>query len=193
MPGLTLIRPADANETAVAWKVAVEARDRPVLLVLTRQDLPTLDRTRYASAEGLRRGAYVVWESPASACAGSAEPELILLASGSELTLILAAAERLHAEGIAVRCVSMPSWDLFDAQPQRYREEVLPPGVHARLAVELGAVQGWHRYVGDQGEVMGIERFGASAPASVLMREFEFTTDDVLARARRLVDAAKRR
>jgi transketolase len=197
MPGLTLIRPADANETAVAWKVAVEARDRPVLLVLTRQDLPTLDRTRYASAEGLRRGAYVVWESPdtvtATAGARSAEPELILLASGSELTLILAAAERLHAEGISVRCVSMPSWDLFDSQVQSYREEVLPPGVRARLAVELGALQGWHRYVGDQGEVMGIERFGASAPARVLMREFGFTTDDVLARARRLVDAAKRR
>ena len=197
MPGLTLIRPADANETAVAWQVAVEARDRPVLLVLTRQDLPTLDRSRYASAEGLRRGAYVVWESPvtntATAGALSGKPELILLASGSELTLILAAAERLQAEGVAVRCVSMPSWDLFEAQTQSCRDGVLPPTVRTRLAVELGAVQGWHRYVGDQGEVMGIERFGASAPASVLMREFGFTTDDVLARARSLVDAAKRR
>jgi transketolase len=190
MPGLMLIRPADANETAVAWKVAVEARDRPVLLVLTRQDLPTLDRSQYASADGLRRGAYVVWESPGTATANAtrSEPELILLASGSELTLILAAAERLHAEGIAVRCVSMPSWDLFDAKPQRYRDQVLPPTVRARLAVELGAVQGWHRYVSDQGEVMGIERFGASAPAGVLMQEFGFTTDDVLARARRLLD-----
>jgi transketolase len=189
MPGLTLIRPADANETAVAWKVAVEARDRPVLLVLTRQDLPTLDRSQYASAEGLRRGAYVVWESPTTATSDTTavEPELVLLASGSEVTLILAAAERLHAEGVAVRCVSMPSWDLFDAQAQPYREEVLPPTVHARLAVELGAPQGWHRYVGDQGEVMGIERFGASAPASVLKREFGFTTEDVVASARRLL------
>jgi transketolase len=186
MPGLTLIRPADANETAVAWKVAVEAHDRPVLLVLTRQDLPTLDRSQYASAEGLRRGAYVVHDMPAWT-AKPTQPDLILLASGSELTLILAAAERLQAEGIAVRCVSMPSWDLFDAQPQSYRDQVLPPTVRARLAVELGAVQGWHRYVGDQGAVMGMACFGASAPASVLLREFGFTTDDVLARAHHLL------
>jgi transketolase len=190
MPNLRVIRPADANETAVAWKVAVETRDRPVLLVLTRQNLPTLDRSRYASAEGLRRGAYVVWDAPAAVEKRSG-PDLILLASGSELTLILATAERLQAEGVAVRCVSMPSWDLFDAQPQSYRDEVLPPAVHARLAVELGAVQGWHRYVGDKGEVLGVERFGASAPAGALMREFGFTTDNVLARARRLVAALK--
>jgi transketolase len=190
MPNLSVIRPADANETAVAWKVAVETRDRPVLLVLTRQNLPTLDRSRYASAEGLRRGAYVVWDAPAVVAKRSG-PDLILLASGSELTLILATAERLQAEGVAVRCVSMPSWDLFDAQPQSYRDEVLPPAVHARLAVELGAVQGWHRYVGDQGDVLGVERFGASAPAGALMREFGFTTDNVLARARRLMDALK--
>ncbi|MEO8225717.1 MAG: transketolase, partial [Gammaproteobacteria bacterium] len=174
MPGLTLIRPADANETAVAWKVAVETRNRPVLLVLTRQDLPTLDRSRTASPEGLRRGAYIVRDAP-DVVAKRRAPDLILLASGSELTLVLAAAERLQAEGIAVRCVSMPSWDLFDAQSQSYRDEVLPPDVHARLAVELGAQQGWHRYVGDQGDVLGIERFGASAPAGALMREFGFT------------------
>ena len=191
MPNLTLIRPADANETAVAWKVAIETRDRPVLLVLTRQDLPTLDRSRCASAEGLRRGAYVVRDTPAAAKRN--KPDLILLASGSELTLILAAAERLQAEGLAVRCVSMPSWNLFDAQPRSYRDEVLPPDVHARLAVELGAVQGWHRYVGDQGDVLGVERFGASAPADVLLREFGFTTDNVLARARRVMDALKHR
>ncbi|MEO8546653.1 MAG: transketolase C-terminal domain-containing protein, partial [Burkholderiaceae bacterium] len=188
MPGLTLIRPADANETAVAWKVAVETRDRPVLLVLTRQDLPTLDRKQHASAEGLRRGAYVVRDAPVIS-AKSTVPELILLASGSELTLILAAAERLQAEGVAVRCVSMPSWDLFDAQPRSYRDEVLPPGVRARLAVELGAPLGWHRYVGDQGDVLGVERFGASAPAATLMHEYGFTTDNVLERARRLLDA----
>jgi transketolase len=190
MPNLRVIRPADANETAVAWKVAVETRDRPVLLVLTRQNLPTLDRSRHASAEGLRRGAYVVRDAPAAVEKRSG-PDLILLASGSELTLILATAERLQAEGVAVRCVSMPSWDLFDAQPQSYRDEVLPPAVHARLAVELGALQGWHRYVGDKGEVLGVERFGASAPAGALMREFGFTTDNVLARARRLMDALK--
>ena len=188
MPNLTLIRPADANETAVAWKVAIETRNRPVLLVLTRQNLPTLDRNRYGSAEGLRRGAYVVRELTAAGAVKS-EPDLILLACGSEVSLILAAAERLCAEGVSVRCVSMPSWDLFDAQPQAYRDEVLPPNVHARLAVELGSVQGWHHYVGDKGDVLGVERFGASAPADTLMREFGFTADNVLIRARHLVKA----
>ncbi|MEO8387474.1 transketolase [Polaromonas sp.] len=188
MPNLTLIRPADANETAVAWKVAIETRDRPVLLVLTRQDLPTLDRNQYSSAEGLRRGAYVVRDAPAATGKRNGL-DLILLASGSELTLVLAATERLQAEGVAVRCVSMPSWDLFDAQPQSYRDEVLPPAVHARLSVELGSALGWHQYVGDKGEVLSVDRFGASAPAGALMREFGFTTDNVVARARRLLDA----
>ncbi len=183
MPNLTVIRPADANETAVAWKVAVETRDRPVLLVLTRQNLPTLDRSRCASAEGLRRGAYVVIDAP-GADPMRTGPELILLASGSELSLILAAAAILQAEGVAVRCVSMPSWDLFDHQPLSYRDEVLPPDVRARLAVELGAVQGWQRYVGDRGDVLGVERFGASAPGGVLLREFGFTADHVAACAR---------
>ena len=190
MPNLTLIRPADANETAVAWKVAIETCERPVLLVLTRQDQPTLDRSRYASAEGLRRGAYIVHDEPAVGAHGTG-PDLILLASGSELMLIQAAAERLQAEGVAVRCVSMPSWDLFDAQALSYRNTVLPPTVRARLAVELGAMQGWHRYVGDQGEVLSVERFGASAPAGVLMREYGFTIDTVLTRARGLMDNLK--
>jgi transketolase len=186
MPGLTLIRPADANETAVAWQVAIETRDRPVALVLTRQDLPTLDRSRCASAEGLRRGAYVVLELTASG-AKPVSPDLILLASGSEVTLILTAAERLQADGLSVRCVSMPSWDLFEGQTRSYRDEVLPPGVHARLAVEMGAVQGWHRYVGDRGDVLGVDRFGASAPNGVLLREFGFTADNVVVRAHRLL------
>jgi transketolase len=181
IPELTVIRPADANETAVAWKLAVESRQRPVLLALTRQVVPTLDRSRYASAEGLRRGAYVLndmYDQP---------PLLILIASGSEVALILAAAERLQREGIAVRCVSMPSWDLFDAQPQGYRDEVLPPTVSARLAVELGAAQGWHRYVGDRGDVLSVERFGASAPADILLSEYGFTIDNVASRARALL------
>ena len=186
MPNVTLIRPADANETAVAWKVAIEIRDRPVLLVVTRQDLPTLDRSRHASAEGLRRGAYVVRELTPARASESA-PDLILLASGSEVILILSAAERLCADGLSVRCVSMPSWDLFDAQPRAYRDKVIPPTVRARLAVELGAVQGWHRYVGDKGDVLGVEGFGASAPAGVLLREFGFTVDNVVLRAHRLL------
>jgi transketolase len=178
---LTLIRPADANETAVAWKVALETRDRPVLLALTRQGVATLDRRRYASAEGVRRGAYVLVDT------GAAPPVLILMASGSEVGLIVAAAERLGAEGVAVRCVSMPSWDLFEAQPQSYRDQVLPPQVSARLAVELGVRLGWDRYIGARGDMLGIDRFGASAPAQVLLEKYGFTVDNVVARARRLL------
>jgi transketolase len=181
IPGLTLLRPADANETAVAWRVAMETRDRPVLLALSRQDLPTLDRSRFASAEGVRRGAYVLSDASHGA------PSLILIATGSEVSLVVAAAERLNDEGVAVRCVSMPSWDLFERQPKRYREEVLPLSVKARLAVELGVSQGWERYVGDGGDVVSIDRFGASAPAPVLLKEYGFTVDNVVARARKLL------
>ncbi len=181
IPNLIVIRPADANETAVAWRVALETRDRPVALVLTRQDRPTLDRSRYAAADGLRRGAYVLSDAP------NARPELILLASGSEVGLIAAAAERLQAQGIAVRCVSMPSWELFEALPQAERDAVLPPAVSARLAVELGVPQGWDRYIGSRGGMLGVERFGASAPAEVLLREYGFTVDHVCARAKALL------
>ena len=177
IPDLTVIRPGDANETAVAWRVALETRDRPVVLVLSRQNLPTLDRSRYAPADGLRRGAYVLLDAP------DAKPELILIASGSEVGLIVAAAERLQGQGVAVRCVSMPSWELFDALPQAERDLVLPPSVSARLAVEAGAAQGWHRYVGAAGDVVSVERFGASAPAEVLLREYGFSVEEVCRRA----------
>ena len=181
IPNLTLLRPADANETAVAWKVAVETKGRPVLFALSRQKLPTIDRTRHASADGVRQGAYVLSD------AKDGRPQLILIASGSEVSLILAAAEKLQAQGTAVRCVSMPSWDLFEAQPQSYRDSVLPPDVTARLAVELGVAQGWERYTGPRGDMLGIDRFGASAPADVLLREYGFTVDNVVARARALL------
>jgi transketolase len=181
IPNLTVIRPADANETAVAWKVALETKKRPVLLALTRQNVPTLDRRRYASADGLRRGAYVLSDAP------DGKPALILIASGSEVGLIVEAAEKLQADGIAVRCVSMPSWELFDAQPQAYRDQVLPPDVPARLAVELGVPQGWDRYIGAHGDMLGIDHFGASAPAEVLLREFGFTVANVVVRARALL------
>ena len=177
IPNLTVIRPGDANETAVAWRVALETRDRPVVLVLSRQDLPTLDRSRYAPADGLRRGAYVLSD------AADGKPELILIASGSEVGLIVAAAQRLQAQGIAVRCVSMPSWELFDALPQVERDAVLPLSVGARLAVEMGVAQGWHRYVGAAGGVVSVERFGASAPAEVLLREYGFSVEEVCRRA----------
>jgi transketolase len=181
IPNVTLLRPGDANETAVAWQIALETKGRPVLLVLTRQAVPTLDRNRYASAQGARRGAYVLSD------AADGKPQLILIASGSEVGLIVAAAERLQQEGVAVRCVSMPSWDLFDALPRAERDAVLPPSVRARLAVEAGATLGWHRYVGDAGVVIGVDRFGASAPGETVLREYGFTVDNVCARAKALL------
>jgi transketolase len=181
IPNLIVIRPGDANETAVAWRVALETRDRPVLLVLTRQAVATLDRKRYTAAEGLRRGAYVLLDAP------NGKPELILIASGSEVGLIVAAADQLQQEGIAVRCVSMPSWELFEALPQAERDAVLPPSVSARLAVELGVAQGWERYIGAHCEMLSVERFGASAPASALLREYGFSVDNVCLRAQALV------
>ncbi|MEO7433031.1 MAG: transketolase [Dokdonella sp.] len=182
IPDLTVIRPGDANETAVAWRVAIESRDRPILLALSRQALPTLDRATYASADGLRRGAYVLSDS------SDGKPVLILIASGSEVGLIVEAADRLRGDGVSVRLVSMPSWDLFDAQSDAYRESVLPRDVPARLAVEAGITQGWHRYVGDRGDVIGVDRFGASAPGDTVMREYGFSVDHVCARAKALLE-----
>ncbi|HEX5599635.1 MAG TPA: transketolase, partial [Hyphomicrobiaceae bacterium] len=164
IPHLIVIRPCDANETAVAWRVAIETRDRPVALVLTRQDVPTLDRAHYAAADGLRRGAYVLADAP------NGKPDIILIGTGSEVSLIVAAGHRLTAKEINVRIVSMPSWELFDTQPRSYRDAVLPPSVRARLAVEAGASQGWCKYAGDEGDVIGVDRFGASAPGEVVMR-----------------------
>ena len=177
IPRVSVIRPGDANETAVAWRVAVEAKDHPVLLILTRQNVPTLDRKQVANADGLRRGAYVLSD------AKNGKPGLILIASGSEVGLIVSAAERLQGDGVAVRCVSMPSWDLFEKQPQSYRDEVLPPNVTARLAVELGVRQGWDRYIGAHGDMLGVDRYGASAPADKLLAEYGFTVDNVVKRA----------
>jgi transketolase len=177
LPNLNVIRPADANETAVAWRVALETSAQPVALALTRQNVPTLDRAQFASAEGLRRGAYILADAP------GAKPDLILIATGSEVALIVAASAVLQARGVATRIVSMPSWSLFDVQAQDYRDTVLPPAVGARLAVEAGVTQGWHRYVGSRGEVLGVERFGASAPGDVILREYGFTVDNVCARA----------
>ncbi|RUL65861.1 transketolase [Dyella dinghuensis] len=183
IPNFTVIRPADANETAEAWRVAVETRDRPVALVLTRQAVPTLDRNRYAAANGLRRGAYVLSDAP------NGKPQLILIASGSEVGLIVAAADVLQEQGIAVRCVSMPSWELFEALPKAERDAVLPPSVTARLAVELGVSQGWDRYIGPHGDMLGVERYGASAPGEIVIREYGFTVDNVCARAKALLAA----
>jgi len=176
VPGLTVIRPGDANETAVAWRVALEVRDHPVALVLTRQNVPTVDRSQFAAADGLRQGAYVLVDAP------NGRPDVILIASGSEVGLIMAARHKLQDEKVLARVVSMPSWELFDAQPRSYRDQVLLPSVPARLAVEAGATQGWHRYVGDRGDVLGVDRFGASAPGDVVMREYGFTAENVCER-----------
>jgi transketolase len=177
IPNLVVIRPADANEAAVSWKVAVEERRRPVALALTRQAVPVLDRSRYASAEGLRRGGYVLAD-PADR-----PPAVILLASGSEVGLIVEAAEKLKSLGIAARLVSMPSWELFDAQTEEYRDAVLPPALSARLAVEAASPLGWSKYVGDRGGIIGLERFGASAPGPVVLKNLGFAVDHVVERA----------
>jgi len=181
MPKIVVIRPCDANETAVAWRVAIETRDRPVALILTRQDVPTLDRSVYAPADGLRKGAYVLADAPAGA------PDLVMIATGSEVGLIVAARQELQKEGVQARIVSMPSWELFEAQSRGYCDSVLPPQIRGRLAVEAGATQGWCRYVGDAGDVIGMDRFGASAPAEVMMKKYGFTVMNVCARARALL------
>jgi transketolase len=185
IPNLVVLRPGDANETAVAWRVAIETRDRPTALVLTRQKVPTLDRAVFAPAEGLRRGGYVLADPP------SGRPRLILIASGSEVGLIAAAGKTLQERGIPVRLVSMPSWELFEAQDRRYRDSVLPSDIAAKLAVEAGATQGWHKYVGERGDVLGIDRFGASAPGEVVMREYGFSVENVRKRALALLDMRK--
>ena len=173
IPGLVVLRPADANEVVEAYRVIMQLRHRPAAIVLSRQALPTLDRDRYAPAEGVARGAYVLADT------GDASPEIILIATGSEVSVCLAARDALAGEGIGARVVSMPSWELFDRQDTRYRDEVLPPSVKARVAVEAGAALGWERYVGPQGASIGMHGFGASAPVNDLMKEFGFTPEKV--------------
>jgi len=180
IPNLVVLRPADANETAAAWRVALERADGPTALVLTRQKLPVLAETARDPAETVGRGAYVLRDA-------DGPPGVILIATGSEVHLALEARELLAGRGVAARVVSMPSWELFDAQPASYRHQVLPPQVTARLAVEAGATQGWAGYVGPAGDVVGLERFGASAPYKVLMAEFGFTPQEVAERALQLL------
>jgi transketolase len=178
IPNLLTIRPADANEVAEAYKVVLPLKDRPAALILTRQNLPTLDRTKYAAADGLQRGGYVL------ADAADGQPDVILIGTGSEVSLCVDAYEKLKAEGVKARVVSMPCWQLFDAQPQAYRDGVLPPSVTRRVAVELGIKQGWERYIGQNGQFIGMCGFGASAPIGVLLKHFGFTVDNVVAAAK---------
>jgi len=184
IPGLVTLRPADANETVEAWRTIMQLRHDPVALVLSRQPVPTFDRSRYAPASGLARGAYVL------ADAAGGEPDLLLLATGSEVALCLAAYERLTADGFRARVISMPSWELFERQPEGYRESVLPGRVRARVAVEQASIFGWDRYVGPAGEIIGMHTFGASAPLKALQTKFGFTPDRVVHAARQALARA---
>ena len=181
IPGLTVLRPGDANEVVEAFRHVMQLRHRPALIALSRQALPTLDRRRYAPADGVSRGAYVLADAPGSA------PEVILIATGSELSLAISAHEGLLAEGVRSRVVSMPSWDLFEQQPCAYREQVLPPSVTARIAIEQASAFGWERYVGSRGQIIGMHTFGASAPLQELDRRFGFEPESVIAAAKSLL------
>ncbi len=178
MSGILVIRPADANEVTEAWRVIMPLRHEPAELVLSRQPLPTLDRSRYAAASGLARGAYVLADAPGG------KPEVILIGTGSEVALCVAAHEALTNEGIAARVVSMPCWELFEQQDQAYRDQVLPPDMRARVAVEEASTFGWCRYTGPDGAVLGMETFGASAPIEKIQAKFGFEPAHVIQAAR---------
>jgi transketolase len=181
IPGLIVLRPADANEVIEAWRVIMQLHHEPAALILSRQALPTLDRSRYAPASGVAKGAYVL------ADADNGQPEVLLLATGSEVQLCVAAYEQLKSEGIKARVVSMPSWELFERQDEAYKESVIPPSVIARVAVEQGSTLGWTRYVGLRGEIIGMDTFGASAPLQALQEKFGFTPERIVATAKELV------
>jgi transketolase len=186
IPGMIVLRPADANETVEAWKVIIKQHHVPAVLVLTRQALPIIDRSKYAPASELARGAYVLADAP------DGKPDVLLLATGSEVALCLDAFERLAAEGIKARVVSMPSWELFDDQPVEYRNRVLPPEVTARVSVEQASTFGWAKYVGTTGHSIGMRSFGASAPLKDLVKKFGFTPENVVAAAREQHRSARR-
>jgi len=183
VPNMTVIRPADANETVEAWRLALSNTKGPTTLVFSRQNLPVLDRSVCNAASGTRRGGYILWES-------SANPELILIATGSEVSMTLTAARKLAAEDINVRVVSLPSWEIFDRHPQEYRHSVLPPGITARISIEAGIKLGWEHYVGLSGKIIGMDSFGASAPGPVLYEKFGFTVDKIIAAAEELLHRA---
>ena len=182
IPGLVTLRPGDANEVVEAYRYIVQLRHEPAVLALSRQPLPTLDRTKYAPASGVAKGAYVLADVPGK------NPDVILIASGSEVSLAVQAHEKLVAEGIRSRVVSMPSWDIFEHQTQEYRDSVLPPNVKARVAIEQASTFGWERYVGTTGRVIGMKTFGASAPLKELQNKFGFEPDRVVTVAKELLE-----
>jgi transketolase len=181
IPGLVTLRPGDANEVVEAYRYVMQLRHQPAALVLSRQPLPTLDRTKYAPASGVSQGAYVLADAP------GANPEIILIATGSEVSLAISAHEILLAQGIRSRVVSMPSWDMFEHQSQEYRDRVLPPAIKARIAVEQASTFGWERYVGTYGLVIGMKTFGASAPLKELQKHFGFEPEKLVAAAKELL------
>jgi transketolase len=185
IPNVTVLRPGDANEVTEAWKIAVQNTHGPVLLVLSRQAMPTLDRSKYGSAAGVAKGGYVLADAPGG------KPDVILMGTGSELSLCVDAYEKLKTEGINARVVSMPSWEIFDKQDQAYKDSVLPPSVRARVSVEMAATLGWERYVGLKGQMVGMHSFGASAPLKDLLKKFGFTVDTVVAAARKAIAGSK--
>jgi len=185
IPGLVVIRPADSNEVAEAWRFLMPQRHEPVALILTRQALPTVDRTKYAAASGLAKGAYVLADAPGG------KPDVILIGTGSEVSLCLQAHEQLGKDGVKSRVVSMPSWELFEHQSQEYRDQVLPPSITARISVEFGTTMGWSQYVGAKGQAIGMKSFGASAPLQELQKKFGFRLEDVVAAAKDQVAGAK--
>jgi transketolase len=176
---MVVIRPGDANESVVAWQIAIERTDGPTALIFSRQKLPVFDQSKLAPASGVRKGAYILSDA-------NGEPELILIATGSEVSLALEAQNELAKQDVQARVVSFPSWELFEAQPREYQERVLPPNIRARLSIEAGVGQGWHRWVGDAGDIMSIEQFGASAPYKEIYKHYGLTVEDVVARALRL-------
>jgi transketolase len=182
IPGLDVIRPADANEVAEAWRAAMDRHHQPVALVLTRQDVPILDRSRYASAEGLRRGGYVLADPE------DGDPEVVLIATGSDVALAVAAHEKLAADGVRSRVVSLPCWEIFDRQDDAYKDEVLPPSIQARVSVEEASTLGWDRWVGPEGAKIGMHTFGSSAPLKDVQTKFGFTPDRVAEAAKEVLN-----
>jgi len=188
IPNLALIRPCDAHEVREAWRSAILRQNAPTAFALSRQKVAVIDRKKFADARGLHKGAYILAEAETKS-GKSATPKLILIATGSEVGLAMEARERLNAEGTPTRVVSMPCWEFFDAQSPKYKESVLPPKVTARLAIEAGVSQGWHKYVGDRGDTLCVDRFGASAPAEDVFKEYGFTLENVLRKARAVLAA----
>jgi transketolase len=185
VPNMTVLRPADANETLEAWRLAITNTKGPTTLIFSRQNLPVLDRASCAPASGTRQGGYILWES-------SSEPEIIFIATGSEVSMTLAAAQKLAHEEEKVRVVSLPSWEIFDKQPRDYREKVLPSRVTARIAVEAGITLGWEHYLGLDGKIIGMETFGASAPGPVLYEKFGFTVENIIVKAKELLQSKQK-